>query len=113
MQRQQLVRVGNIDTISARHPLRTMVNRTEVVVFQIENEFFAVENNCPHQHFSVLHQGEIKNCTVTCPMHGWNFDLRTGNATNGNGRLRTFKLEVRGNDLWMEKPSEEESFSLF
>jgi nitrite reductase/ring-hydroxylating ferredoxin subunit len=30
---------------------------------------------CPHQRIPVLYDGHINNGVVTCPMHGWEFDL--------------------------------------
>jgi nitrite reductase (NADH) small subunit len=110
---KEFVRAGGLNFISPQRPLRSQLGNTDVVVFQVGQEFFAVENNCPHQHFTVLHQGEVKDCTVTCPMHGWNFDLRTGNATNGNGKLKTYSVEIRGQEVWVERPNDEEVFSMF
>jgi nitrite reductase/ring-hydroxylating ferredoxin subunit len=110
---KEFLRAGRLDFISPQLPLRWQLGKTELVVFQVDGEFFAVENNCPHQHFSVLHQGEVNNCTVTCPMHGWNFDLRTGNATNGNGKLKTYSVEIREQEIWVEKPNDEDAFVLF
>ena len=45
----------------------------EISVFKIDGEFLAIGNVCPHQHFSKLHDGEVKGFTVTCPMHGWTY----------------------------------------
>ncbi len=69
------------------------------VLFRIGDEFFAVRNRCPHQQFEKLHEGEVEGHTVTCPMHGWKFDFRTGASLNADGRLKVWKTEVRGDEV--------------
>jgi len=69
------------------------------VLFRVGGEFFAVRNRCPHQQFERLHEGDVEGLTVTCPMHGWKFDLRTGASVNADGRLKVWKTELRGKDV--------------
>jgi len=78
------------------------VDGEEVALFRVGNDFFAVRNLCPHQHFSMLHQGEVKGCVVTCPMHGWSFDLRTGFSTNASGRIKTYPVEVKDGSVYIQ-----------
>jgi nitrite reductase/ring-hydroxylating ferredoxin subunit len=73
----------------------------EISVFKIGEEFFAIGNVCPHQHFSQLHDGEVKGFTVTCPMHGWTYDLRTGVSTNASGKVKTYKVEIRRDEVFI------------
>lgn len=88
--RGTLVRVGEID----------------LALFLRKGELFAITNVCAHQHFSVLHQGLLEGCTVTCPMHGWRYDLRTGKATTGDGRVAVHKIMLQGTDVLVEAPTE-------
>ena len=69
------------------------------VLFRVGEEFFAIRNRCPHQQFEKLHEGEVDGFIVTCPMHGWQFDLRTGASVNAGGKLKVWKTEVRGKDV--------------
>jgi nitrite reductase/ring-hydroxylating ferredoxin subunit len=73
----------------------------EISVFKIGGEFFAIGNVCPHQHFSQLHDGEVKGFTVTCPMHGWMYDLRTGVSTNAGGKVKTYEVEIRRDEVFI------------
>lgn len=70
-------------------------------IFLINDNVYAVENDCPHQHFSMLHEGELHECIVTCPMHGWSFDLRTGAAVRGNGRLKRHRAKTIDGEVWI------------
>jgi nitrite reductase/ring-hydroxylating ferredoxin subunit len=41
---------------------------------------------------------------VTCPRHGWTFNLRTGLSTTGEGRIATHPVTVRGDDVLVAPP---------
>ena len=80
------------------------VDGEEIAIFQVGSDVFAVRNDCPHQHFQLLHQGELKGHALTCPMHGWTYDLRTGKGIIGNGNLKQYAVKVIGDDVWIEQP---------
>ena len=87
------------------------VGEREVVLFRVGDEIFAVENLCPHQQYSVFHQGVLDGYTITCPMHAWSFDVRSGKAVTGSGRIRTFELRVVGNEILIKNSETEQRFS--
>src|SRR5665809_116362 len=49
----------------------------EIVLFNIEGAFFALDNACTHEE-GPLAEGEVLGHEVTCPWHGATFDIRTG-----------------------------------
>lgn len=76
---------------------------TDIAVFRVGEEYFAVDNHCPHQHFSKLHEGSIEGMVITCPMHGHRFDLVTGGcASESGGKLTKYGITLEGNDLVVE-----------
>jgi nitrite reductase/ring-hydroxylating ferredoxin subunit len=76
-------------------PERAFVGRVghyEVAVFDLGDSLVAYENVCPHQGGPVG-EGIVVGETVTCPWHGWCFDLRTGSLVIGSfARLRRFAV---------------------
>lgn len=78
-----------------------------VAVFLIDGSVYAVENLCPHQHIPVLDEGEIEGTIVTCPMHGWQFDLATGTHVHSSARLKKFDARIDGRDVLISLPPEE------
>ena len=84
--------------------IKVTVNGEEVAVFRVAREIFAVSNVCPHQHFSRIHEGMIEGAVVTCPMHGWSFDLRSGACVNGSGSLRQYKVTPHEDEIIVELP---------
>lgn len=71
------------------------VDGEEISLFKIGSDIFAIGNVCPHQHFSKLHEGGVTGFNLTCPMHGWTYDLRTGKSTNASGCVKTFPVEIK------------------
>lgn len=51
-----------------------------IVVFRVGNEFYAIEDECTHDH-GPLGDGEVIGYEVVCPRHGARFDIRNGKAT--------------------------------
>jgi len=80
------------------------VEGEEIALWRVDGKTYAINNVCPHQHFSTLHQGTLDGLHVTCPMHGWTFSLEDGNPRFGNGRAKTYQVKVVGEDVFVEKP---------
>jgi nitrite reductase (NADH) small subunit len=55
---------------------------------------------CPHFAGS-LHEGTVDGETVTCPVHGWCFDLRDGHMPNGRRSIATFDVRVTDGYVWV------------
>ena len=73
----------------------------EVTLFNTDEGIFAIDNACPHMG-GPLDEGEVNECTVTCPWHGWTFNLKTGNCINMPGEdATTFPLEIIANDIYL------------
>ena len=104
-------KVAHAHEITPARPKRVTMGAVECMLIRVDDEIFAIENLCPHQRYSVFHQGTVEQCTITCPMHGWSFDLRTGNAVTGSGHLKTFEIRVDHNDVWMKTPEDEDHIS--
>lgn len=86
--------IAYIDEIKTGRGKKVVVDGEEIVLFKVDNQVCAVLNLCPHQKFQKLHEGMFENGIVTCPMHGWSYDVRTGISTNADGRLKIFPVEV-------------------
>jgi nitrite reductase/ring-hydroxylating ferredoxin subunit len=77
------------------------VGRYEVAVFNIDGTFYAIENSCPHQG-GPLAEGWLEGPLVTCPWHGWCFDVRSGKMTLGEfARVPRFELHVSGEEIYV------------
>lgn len=58
-----------------------MVGGIEIGIFRADGGYLAIENACPHAGVP-LSTGDVEGCIVTCPAHGFQYDLRTGHAAD-------------------------------
>ncbi|MBI3838987.1 MAG: Rieske (2Fe-2S) protein [Planctomycetia bacterium] len=70
-----------------------------VALYNVDGTFHALDGVCPHQG-GPLGNGTLEGCIVTCPWHGWQFDVRTGQHQL-NSRVVQPRLEVRVEDEWI------------
>ena len=76
------------------------VNGKDIALFNVNGEFFALDNTCLHQG-GPLGEGELMDHTVTCPWHGWQYDVSTGKNTVGSA-VATFKTKVEAGAVMIE-----------
>ncbi|QDT51233.1 3-phenylpropionate/cinnamic acid dioxygenase ferredoxin subunit [Symmachiella dynata] len=75
-----------------------------VAVFNLDGQFHAIDNSCPHRGAS-LAVGELSGTTVSCPLHGWEFDVVTGDCTSHAGNpVERFEVHVEEGELRIEIP---------
>lgn len=86
------------------------VRDVEIALFLRGGKVYAVENLCPHQHIPVLAEGELAGTMLTCPMHGWSFDIRTGQCLHASTRLRSYDVRISDGTVYVAVPDEEESW---
>ena len=66
----------------------------KIAVFRTRaNELYAVQAECPHKR-GPLADGLLGGTTLICPLHGWKFDLKTGQALFGECGLKTFSISL-------------------
>src|SRR5713226_4324254 len=70
-----------------------------VALVNVEGRFYAVSNVCLHRG-GPIGEGMLDDAVVTCPNHGWEYDVRTGaNLANPMARLRSFEVRIDGEDV--------------
>ena len=70
------------------------VDRRKIVVSVIDERYFAFSALCPHAA-GPMERAEVFGNRVTCPLHGWIFDLDADGAeTHGCRSLPTFQTRV-------------------
>jgi len=77
------------------------IDGLDIVVFNWDQGFFALENFCPHLGFP-LTEGIVQDGTVICGWHGWRVRLEDGSCRGKTSSARTFPCEVRGDSIWVE-----------
>lgn len=67
-----------------------------VAVFNVDGEFYAISNSCPHAG-GALSEGFVEDGRVVCPWHGWSFPL-SANGAPRDGVCR-YAVRVQGEDI--------------
>ena len=93
------VRVAGASAIPSGSARILVVAGHPVALFRVDDSFYAVSNVCLHRG-GPIGEGTVDGTVVTCPMHGWEYDLRTGaNIANPVAHLRTYSVRVEGDDV--------------
>jgi nitrite reductase (NADH) small subunit len=71
------VTVARVDDVPPGSARQVTVEGRWVGVFNVEGAYHAVDNLCLHRG-GPLCEGAVRGTVVTCPWHGWQFDLTTG-----------------------------------
>ncbi|TMA36275.1 MAG: nitrite reductase small subunit NirD [Deltaproteobacteria bacterium] len=80
--------------------------------FARRGEWYATQAMCPHRKDNVLARGLLGDQAgepkVACPLHKKTFSLETGKGlSDPNYQVRTFPVELRGEDVWVKLPPAE------
>lgn len=70
-------RVARLDDCPPGGSLEVVAEGRVIALFNVEGTIFALDGVCPHQG-GPLGKGCLAGAVVTCPWHGWQFDVRTG-----------------------------------
>ncbi len=73
----KLVKVAGADEIEDGKAKVVRVGGKTLAIFRVGTEFFALDNSCLHRG-GPLGEGELDGYNVTCPWHGWTYDVRSG-----------------------------------
>ena len=76
------------------------VRGTKIAVANVAGTFYAFGDTCTHRECS-LAEGDLEETTVTCPCHGSEFDVVSGEVLRGPARVPvgSFEVQVEGGNL--------------
>ena len=93
------IRVAGTSDLKPGESKAVNANGTEVALFNVDGEFFAISNTCLHRG-GPLGEGMLDGDVVTCPWHGWRYNVKTGtNAMLPTAKVQTYQVKVEGNDV--------------
>jgi nitrite reductase (NADH) small subunit len=100
----QRFRVAAVSDVPPGRGIEVVAGGRMVALFNIDGEFHALDGVCPHSG-GPLGQGALTGCVVTCPWHGWQFDVTTGeHQLNANLSHPAFPVTVEGEDVFVDLP---------
>jgi nitrite reductase/ring-hydroxylating ferredoxin subunit len=81
------------------------VGGLEVLVINIEGEFFCTSARCPHAGGAPLAEGTLDGIVLTCPWHEAQFRVTDGKLLRGPAKedLRVYQSFVKENSIFIEE----------
>jgi nitrite reductase (NADH) small subunit len=65
----------------------------ELAVYNVDGEFYATDNFCPHRG-APLTEGALCGHVIECWLHGWQFDVRTGECLTVPDKIKTYRVTI-------------------
>lgn len=98
------VRVADVEEIPVGGGKEYAARGRVIALYNVEGTFHALDGVCPHAG-GPLGAGVLVGNVVTCPWHGWQFDVTSGrHCLNANLQHQAFPVKVVGNDVLVELP---------
>ena len=100
----QRIRIASIAEVPLNEGREYVAGGRIVALFHTESGVWAMDGICPHAGGPIA-QGALTGCLVTCPWHGWQFDVTTGrHCLNAQLQHPSFPVEVVDGEVFVELP---------
>jgi 3-phenylpropionate/trans-cinnamate dioxygenase ferredoxin component len=106
-QTQEYVAVAKLDDLPPGEKLQVDVLGQEVALFNVDGEIYAIGDICTHA-YTHLTEGDfyedIRGCwVVECPLHGSEFDVKTGEAVTlpATGNAGKYDVKVVDGEIFV------------
>lgn len=103
MQMQSLIKIADVHQI----PLEGKCvvegpNGEKIALFNLQGVIYGLKNSCPHMG-GPLGEGDIEEGLITCPWHGWQFDITSGACINMPGDdAQKIELTIVGEEIFIK-----------
>lgn len=94
-------RACSLDELASGACEKLVCNRV-IAIFKTVDGVYATDGMCAHQG-GPLAKGQLSGTCITCPWHGWQYDVTTGNnMLTGKPMLNRYTAVQRGSEIWIE-----------
>ncbi len=103
----EFIKVAELHEVDEGTLFSTEVDGEPICLTKIDGNVYAFTDNCTHIS-GPLNEGELEGCTVTCPWHGAEFDVRTGKVLRGPARqdLATYPVKIEDSGIYISVPTD-------
>lgn len=91
------IKVAEVQDIRSTVPYLVEVAGQAIALYRVADTVYATDDTCSHAEASLC-EGEYRGFVVTCPRHGGQFDIRTGQALKLPAVAPIFVFPVRVKD---------------
>ena len=70
-----------------------------IALFNVDGTIYALDNTCLHRG-GPLGEGTLEGDVVTCPLHMWEYNVRTGETlADPSLKVESYAVQVDGDDI--------------
>lgn len=99
----QWVKVADESALSSEEVLQVFIGETAIGLVKLSDGVFAFDDVCTHEH-AYLSEGFVEDECVECPLHGSQFEIRTGAVKSlpALRNLRTYEVRVEDGSVYLK-----------
>ena len=99
-----MVKIAEINQVPPGTGKVVRVGGKAIALFNINGTFHALDNVCTHRG-GPLGEGKVHGTVVTCPWHGNQFDVTTGQVVTGTLPVTAYVVQTQGDDILIDLPN--------
>ena len=100
----RFVKLATLDEIPSGSAKEVEFEGRIYALYNTDGVISAIDGICPHQG-GPLAEGMVEGTTVTCPWHGWQFDVRSGKTPLGPKITQTvYEVKIENDDVLVSVP---------
>lgn len=99
----EFVKVAETKDIASGTGILVELGGERIALFNENGTFYAIGDVCTHSG-GPLSEGDVEGDVVTCPWHGAQFDIKTGEVMSppATEPVQTYRVKVEGGDVLIE-----------
>lgn len=99
----EYIEIANVNDVRSGELKVFDVNGESIILINLDGEFFAYKNQCSHMELE-LSDAEIEGEILTCPWHGAQFNIRTGDVVRlpASEPLEKYEVKVEGDKIFIK-----------
>ncbi len=101
----EFVKIAELSEIGDGKGIARKLEDDSVALVRLGETVYAFLNVCTHQHTPLVDKygGQIAGEELTCPMHGWTYNIRTGKCVNESGKLKLLDVKLENGSVYVRK----------
>ncbi|MGH7908734.1 MAG: Rieske (2Fe-2S) protein [Thermodesulfobacteriota bacterium] len=99
----RFVEIARTNEIAPGEAKMVEVEGKKIAILNLEGDYYALDDTCPHAR-GPLSEGKVEGEVVTCPWHGSEFNIKTGEVLRppARGGVKNYKVQVEGSIIKIE-----------
>ena len=95
----EFIKVASLSELEAGACKAIEAGGKAIALFNVDGTIYALDNTCLHRG-GPLGEGTLEGDVVTCPLHMWEYNVRTGETLADRSlKVASYAVQVDGDDI--------------